>query len=811
MTQPSGGAAAVVDLPVPPGDPAELRRAAATLRVAAGEAAGCRLASGPLPTPGWAGPAAEAAQADGRLAGTRVGAVGDRVARAGAMLAEYADALEEAQRVAAGLQASAGMSAGMSAVADPAALVAGLDTGVLAALAGRYAGVVADLELAAEVAAHRLRELAGEVGDGPVGRGGQSSQGSDGVWGARGADPDPHTAAWAGLEVVTGQRHREEGARAAREVVETLASAAVGDPWAVDRAATLLDRWGRDPAFGAALWSSLSPEQAALLVGAAEGGQNGGGGPSGPRGHSGHGELGVVDAEWLAGRRAVLLGGLGASVAVFVNRAYAAGADAVTAERLGTARRAWLSRTAASVGETVGRPGGSSMSGAWAQGRLLTGMVTAGLSPGSAYATSVGVGLVAADPAQAGAAGDPVLALTQALRGDVEAARAWLLHPLPPAPGAPARLVVDHLVADRPLAVDPAVAAASMGALGRLVLEAGSDPGSADSTLVAAAYVDAVGHTLVDGSRPEVFGRGLAPALDDLGRLLGAHADAVTGVLDSSQAPGTDAATLSPAERLVRPGRTSGTWEIVLADRPTTAALVGALALADPASDGAPSPTGSPALALALGGIGSSLERDLAQAVAAGTSGADATEVAARRFGATTGFVLVRAGSALAGRAAGRDAQHRALLEVADLAVGKLAVPGAAGKVATPLLRAAAGRVVEVALPTGAEAAQRAATTAAEAQSREDALVAGRTLVSRAYPFTPEQFPPRWAARSDATHSPVVFWDAAGRPWPEDEMTTAQRRSFADWRRDEGLTAYDTVPLVVRDGIDEGLRDGATT
>ena len=66
-----------------------------------------------------------------------------------------------------------------------------------------------------------------------------------------------------------------------------------------------------------------------------------------------------------------------------------------------------------------------------------------------------------------------------------------------------------------------------------------------------------------------------------------------------------------------------------------------------------------------------------------------------------------------------------------------------------------------------------------------------------------------WAARSATTRSPVVFWDAAGRPWPEDEMTTAQRRSFADWRRDEGLTAYDTVPRIVRDGIDEGVRDGA--
>ena len=404
-----------------------------------------------------------------------------------------------------------------------------------------------------------------------------------------------------------------------------------------------------------------------------------------------------------------------------------------------------------------------------------------------------------------------MLALTQALRGDVAAARAWLLHPLPPGPGALERMVVEHLVADRYLDVDPAVAARSMGALSRLVLESGTDPRSADSTLVAAAYIGAVGRTLVDGPRPDVSGRALAPALDDLGRLLGGHADAVTAVLDASQTPGTDAAALTPMARLVRQGRTPGTWEIVIADRPTAAALLGALALAEPGGGDPPAPTRSPALALALGGIGASLERDLADAVAAGASAADATDIAARRLGATTGFVLVAAGSALAGRAAARDAQDRALSEVADLAVGKLAVPGAAGKVATPLVRAAAGRVLEGALPAGAEAAQRAATTAAVVQSREDALVAVRTLVSRAYPFTQEQSPPRWAARSATARSPVVFWDAAGRPWPEAEMTTAQRRSFADWRRDEGLTAYETVPRTVRDGIDEGVRDGAGT
>ena len=335
---------------MPAGDPTELRRAAAALRLASGEALGCLLATGPLPTPGWGGLAADAARADGALVGTRVGALAHRVARAGAVLDGYADALEVAQRVTAGLQASS-VDAMLT---DPPSPLPGVEAAVLVA---RYAGAVADLELAAEVAAQRLRELAGEVGDGPVGRGGQSSAWA---WGARGSDPDPHAGAWAGLGLVAGQRHREEGERVAREVLETLASAACGDPaggdpWAVDRVATLLERWGRDPEFGSALWSRLSPGQAALLVTAAEGHQGVPGSMNGP---------GVVDREWLRGRRDVLVAGLGASVAVFVNPAYTGGADPVAAERLVTARRAWLARTASAVGDAPGRPDGSAVSGA---------------------------------------------------------------------------------------------------------------------------------------------------------------------------------------------------------------------------------------------------------------------------------------------------------------------------------------------------------------------------------------------------------------------------------------------------------------
>ena len=77
-----------------------------------------------------------------------------------------------------------------------------------------------------------------------------------------------------------------------------------------------------------------------------------------------------------------------------------------------------------------------------------------------------------------------------------------------------------------------------------------------------------------------------------------------------------------------------------------------------------------------------------------------------------------------------------------------------------------------------------------------------RSLVSRAHPWTDEQSPQRWAAGHDGAR----FWDDAGTPLPESAMTTAQRRAFTAWRREVGLSLYDTAPAVVRDGVEAGVR-----
>jgi hypothetical protein len=37
-------------------------------------------------------------------------------------------------------------------------------------------------------------------------------------------------------------------------------------------------------------------------------------------------------------------------------------------------------------------------------------------------------------------------------------------------------------------------------------------------------------------------------------------------------------------------------------------------------------------------------------------------------------------------------------------------------------------------------------------------------------------------------------------------MTTEQRRAFTTWRRDVGVSVYDTAPAAVQDGIDAGIR-----
>lgn len=802
MSPPPHPDAESLSLPVLTGNPSGLWLAAGCLRRVADDVPGALLAtSGPVPSGRWQGAAADAAQADGHLVAARVASLADRLVRAAAVLEEYGHALDDAQRATTGLQPTSGDGAHPEAAAG---------------LGGRHAAALAELHLAGRVAAHRLKALTAEVGGGPVGPGGQTSAAA---WGGTRVDPDPRAAAWAGLEVVAGQRHRDEATGAAAELVKSLDGAEM-DPSAVDRAVTLLDRWGRDPVFGAAVWAELTADETQRLLVA---------------GTQGAGSSMAVGGAWRAGRRSAVLAGLGASLAVFVNPAYGTHLDPTARSRIAAARQSWLVRTVSAVPGTVAGWGGTRIPVASLQGQLLAGMGAAGLSPGVAYATTVGVALVGADGAATGTGTDPVLALTEALRGDVMAARAWLLHPLDRTlvgrgGDSSGGLVVDHLVAGRYLQVDRPVAAASMGALGRLVAEAGRDPTSADATLVAGAYLDAVGRTLVRGPRPDAFARVLAPALDDVGLVLGGHADALTAVLDGSSSPGTDRATLSARDRLVRRGRTPGLWEVVLADRATTAAVLGALAVGSQGGGGPLPSAPGPALAHVLGGMGLTLEADLTRAVAVGTVGTGGTggtagtggmaaaggtaaeiDVAARRLGATTGFVLTTAGIALAGRAADTDAQHRALAGAADLAIGKLSIPGATGTLATPLVRAAAERVVDAAWPTGVEAAQREATAAQLARRREDALVAARTLVSRAQPWTDAQSPTRWALGAGATRSPTVFWDAGGVPLPEEVMTTAQRRSFTDWRRDEGLTVYDVVPQAVRDGIDAGVRDGTAT
>ena len=130
----------------------------------------------------------------------------DRLTRAAVVLSGYADELDAAQRSAATLQ-------GAWDAALPADPLAVLPEVSLAALAGTYGVVSADLQLAADVAAHRLRALTGEVV--AVDRPGRPVASTLG-W----ADPPPSEAAvrgavLAGLPVVSGVLvHREAAALA---------------------------------------------------------------------------------------------------------------------------------------------------------------------------------------------------------------------------------------------------------------------------------------------------------------------------------------------------------------------------------------------------------------------------------------------------------------------------------------------------------------------------------------------------------------------------------------------------------------------
>lgn len=802
MTRP-GPTDGLTALPMPHGDPSGVWQAAGLLRTGASHVTSGQLVSRggdpPWSPPAWAGPAADAAGAEVRILAGRVASLADRLLRAAAVLDEYGDALDGAHRTVLGLQ-----TAYDSAVPrDPALAMPAQE---VVALAGRYAVALADLDLAGDAAAHRLRLLRDEVGDSGRARDGWS----DGA--------DPRSASLAGLPIVTGRVHQLEADRAADDLAARLDQLVAGDPWSVDEVATLLQTRARDPVFAQALWARLPPDRLAVVLAAL----------STPAG----GSATAVDRGWYRERVADAVQGLGVALATAANPAYATGLDVVSVARLAAWRGPWLTRLADASSRAVRLDDERAVAGGWVQGQLLAGARSAGLSPGLPYAATVGVALVAADrqarrangvmdtlnPAAtvrpvivAGRVGDPVVALAEALQGDVVAARAWLLHPLPDDPG---QLVVDHLVQGRYLWADARGAGPSMAAVGRLVVTAGSDPGSRDAAQVASAFVGAVGSEAVATPDRAAFRRVITPALGSLGTVLGDHPDAVTAALDESWAAGLDGASLTPAERLVRHGREAGTWEVVMADRATAAAVVGELAFdrtdrgaGAAGTTAAQDPAAAPALAHVLDLVGARLEADLVAAVAADHAGDEhAVDAAAQQLGGTVGFLLTAAGTALAGSDADADARNRALAQVADLAVAKIAIPGTAGRLATPLVRAAGERVVAAALPSGAEAAQRQATADAVERQREEALVAARTLVSRAHPWSDDQSPIRWAARS-ADRDPAPFWDETGTPLPEDTMTTAQRHSFTDWRRDAGLAVYDTVPQAVRDAVDRGVRD----
>ena len=77
--------------------------------------------------------------------------------------------------------------------------------------------------------------------------------------------------------------------------------------------------------------------------------------------------------------------------------------------------------------------------------------------------------------------------------------------------------------------------------------------------------------------------------------------------------------------------------------------------------------------------------------------------------------------------------------------------------------------------------------------------------MSRAHPWTDDQAPQRWGTARGS----VRFWDETGTPLPETVMTTEQRRAFTAWRRDMGLSVYDTAPAAVRDSIEAGVHAAA--
>ncbi len=241
-----------------------------------------------------------------------------------------------------------------------------------------------------------------------------------------------------------------------------------------------------------------------------------------------------------------------------------------------------------------------------------------------------------------------------------------------------------------------------------------------------------------------------------------------------------------------------------------TASLFGELALDRiDVSGRAVDPTRAPALVHVTQTLVSHQEADLVQAIGRDHSGdTHALDAAAARLGGTVGFVLASGGEALAGAHVTQDADNAALLSVAHEVLTKVPAPPGTGQVGgllMPYVRVAAGNAVGRLLPTEGEATQRAETSAAIARAGDDAVLAGRTLVSQAAPWTAQQAPQVWAASTTRLVTP--FWAADGRPRPETTMETAELRSFNDWRRDLALTVYDTAPQVVRDAVAAGAAE----
>ncbi|HEU4331159.1 MAG TPA: hypothetical protein VFR40_08555 [Lapillicoccus sp.] len=756
-------------LPLPRGEPAGLWTAAALLRAAAARIGSGSMSRGVALLEGWSGEAARAAVDELAVVAALESASADRLARAAAVLGTYADELDAAQRTVATLQASRD-------AAVPADPLVPLPESTLSHVSALHGVATAELQLAADVAAHRLRALVGEVVDvGSPGRRGTLVLG----W----ADPPPSDAAvraavLGGLPVTAAAAARSVAAMMAEDVVRDVTAVADGDVGAVGRALARFGVDGWDPLVAQAVWARLDPEVAGRALDALS------------RSGDGAGLAGLVAA-------------LGTGLATAANPRYAIGLDATSRAELEAWREPWLTELAMSV-----VAGG--VAAAAVQASLLTAARQAGLSPGSRYASTVGAAIVAADralrspsgsrPAAAltvgpDPSGDPVLTVSRAVEGDAVATRAWLLARVP---GPGHELVVDHLVAGRYPTLDPEAAATSFAATARLVVGAGADPSNREAVALDAAFLNAVGREARDPSRPDAYRLAVGSGLEDVGVVLARHPDAVTGVLDDSSGLGVDGTLVPDVDRLTRAGRGPGTWEAVLADRATAAALLGTLALDEPSPG-----VRQPALAVVLDSLGERLDADLVAAVRADHAGdPHALDAVSRRLGETVGFTLTSAGDGLARRDADADARNRRLAGLLETGVDKLAATGASGRAATPLVRAAADRMIAAGLPIDAEARQRATTTRNLDAATEATVVEVRALVSRAQPWSADKSPQRWATE----HGAARFWDDAGAPLSEAAMTTEQRRAFTAWRHDVGLTVYDTTPRVVQDGIDAGTR-----